>query len=75
MYSFCQSALDSILLLQAIVLLDSVQQKRKVSAGLRMSAVALFSILGAPLLANEELAALHVKHIQHDTISGESNSY
>ena len=54
---------------QAVAVLGAVQQQRKVSAGLRLAAAALFNVLGAPLLAHENLSELSIKHIQFDTIS------
>ena len=56
--------------MQAVILLEEVQQSRRVSSGLRLAAAGLYSILGAPLLVHKELAHLEIKHIQHDTLSG-----
>lgn len=56
---------------QAVLLLEAAQQRRKVSAGLRIAAAGLYSVLGAPSLASQHLAALEIKHIQHDTLSGQ----
>ena len=55
---------------QALLVLEAVQRKRQVSAGMRLTATALYSVLGAPNLALQQLAALDVKHIQHETLSG-----
>lgn len=56
--------------MQALCLLEACQCERKVSAGLRLSAAALYSLLGAPTLASAQLAALEIKHVQHDSVSG-----
>ena len=57
--------------LQAVILLGEVQQSRRVSSGLRLAGASLYSILGAPLQVHKELSFLEIKHIQHDTLSGE----
>jgi hypothetical protein len=56
--------------MQALVLLEHIQRKRKKTSGLRLAAAALNSILDVPLEASKQLAELDIKHIQHDTLSG-----
>ena len=55
---------------QALLVLEAAQQRRRVSAPLRLAATGLYSLLGAPAAAAESFGALDVKHIQHDTLSG-----
>ena len=55
---------------QALLVLEAAQQRRKVSAPLRLAATGLYSLLGAPTAAAESFGALDIKHIQHDTLSG-----
>ena len=57
-------------MLQALLLLEAAQVRRKVSAGMRLAAAGLYSLLGAPLLAQGHLKFLELKHIQHDSLSG-----
>lgn len=42
------------LLCQALLILEAAQQRRKVSALLRLAAAALYSLLGAPSLGEHE---------------------
>ena len=58
------------MLLQALLALEAAQQARKVSAPLRLAAVGLCALLGAPEAAAAHFSALDIKHIQHDTLSG-----
>ena len=51
-------------------MLEAGQVARTVSAPIRLAAAALYSLLGAPEAAAAQCAALHLKHIQLDTISG-----
>jgi hypothetical protein len=44
-------------MLQAVLVLEAAQQRRKVSAPLRLAATALYSLLGAPKLGRSELPA------------------
>lgn len=44
--------------------------RRRVSAPLRLAAAALYSVVGAPKLAAQSLAALDIKYILHDTLTG-----
>ena len=61
---------------QALLVVEAGQQKRHVSAPLRLAACFLSSLLAAPATASAQFDALDVKHILHDTISGEhSNLY
>ena len=53
-----------------VLVLEAAQQRRKVSAPLRLAATGLYSLLGAPTAAAESFGALDIKHIQHDTLSG-----
>ncbi|KAK9840809.1 hypothetical protein WJX81_006295 [Elliptochloris bilobata] len=57
-------------LLQALALLEAGQMARAVSAPLRLAAAALYGLLGAPEAAAAQLAALNVKNIQIDTVTG-----
>lgn len=51
-------------------MLEAGQVARTVSAPMRLAAAALYGLLGAPEAAAAQCAALHIKHIQLDTISG-----
>ena len=51
-------------------MLEAAQVARRVSAPLRLAAMGLYGLLGAPTLAVESFTALDIKHIQHDTLSG-----
>ena len=51
-------------------MLEAAQVARRVSAPLRLAAMGLYGLLGAPTLAVESFSALDIKHIQHDTLSG-----
>ncbi|KAK9902038.1 hypothetical protein WJX75_002093 [Coccomyxa subellipsoidea] len=57
-------------LLRAVLVLEAAQVARRVSAPLRLAAMGLYGLLGAPTLAVESFTALDIKHIQHDTLSG-----
>ncbi|KAK9835553.1 hypothetical protein WJX74_002846 [Apatococcus lobatus] len=57
-------------LIQALLIVEAGQQKRHVSAPLRLAACFLSSLLAAPALATAQAGALDIKHIMHDTISG-----
>ncbi|KAL4447959.1 hypothetical protein ABPG75_005178 [Micractinium tetrahymenae] len=56
-------------MLQALLVLEAAQQRRKVSAPLRLAATALYSLLGAPGLVAAQLAALDIKSILHDSMT------
>lgn len=56
--------------MQAVLVLEAAQVARRVSAPLRLAAMGLYGLLGAPTLAVENFTALDIKHIQHDTLSG-----
>ena len=56
---------------QAVLVLEAAQVARRVSAPLRLAAMGLYGLLGAPNLAVENYTALDIKHIQHDTLSGQ----
>ena len=56
---------------QALLVLQAAQQSRTHSAPVRLAALALRGLLGAPPSAMECFDALAIKHIQHDTLSGE----
>lgn len=58
------------MLAQALAVLEAAQVARTVSAPLRLASAALYGLLGAPEAAAASLAALNVKNIQVDTISG-----
>lgn len=51
-------------------MLEAAQVVRKVSAPLRLAAMGLYGLLGAPGMAVNNFNALDIKHIQHDTLSG-----
>ena len=55
---------------QAVLVLEAAQVARRVSAPLRLAAMGLYGLLGAPTMALESFTALDIKHIQHDTLSG-----
>ncbi|EFN56700.1 hypothetical protein CHLNCDRAFT_144070 [Chlorella variabilis] len=57
-------------MVQAVLVLEAAQQRRKVSAPLRLAATALYSLLGAPKLAAAQFAALDIKSILHDSMTG-----
>jgi len=62
------------MLAQALAVLEAGQEARTVSAPLRLAASALYGLLGAPHAAAASLAALHVKNIQVDTVTGRGPS-
>lgn len=61
---------ERVVAVQAALVLESALLSRKYSAPLRLAATGLYGLLGAPLAAANSFAALDVKHIQHDTLSG-----
>lgn len=56
--------------LQALLALEASQVRRKRAAGLRIAAAVLYSLFGAVSLVSQQIGALEIKHIQHDSISG-----
>lgn len=52
-------------------MLEAGCQRRTVSAPMRLRAAALYGLLGAPGPAASTFRELAVKHIQHDTVTGE----
>ena len=58
--------------MQALLVVEAAQVAHTVSPPLRWAASGLYGVLGAPLAAAACVAPLNLKHIQHDTISGES---
>ncbi|KAK9867602.1 hypothetical protein WJX84_007687 [Apatococcus fuscideae] len=57
-------------LLQALLVVEAGQQKRHVSAPLRLTACFLSSLLVAPTIASNQAGPLEIKHIMHDSVSG-----
>ena len=51
-------------------MVEAGQQKRQVSAPLRLAACFISSLLAAPAIASAQFDALDIKHIMHDTVSG-----
>jgi N-terminal acetyltransferase B complex non-catalytic subunit len=56
--------------LQALLVLEAAQVRRRVSAPLRLAACALYGLAGAPKEAATNLSALDIKFILHDTLTG-----
>ena len=52
-------------------MLEAAQRSRTHSAPMRLAALTLRGLLGAAPSAMECFDALAIKHIQHDTLSGE----
>ncbi len=61
---------NKVSILQALLVIEAGQQRRRVSAPLRLAACFLSSLLAAPLTAAAQFDALDIKHIMHDTVSG-----
>eukprot|EP00887_Chlorella_sp_A99_P001333 scaffold14.g1333.t1 len=57
-------------MVQAVLVLEAAQVRRKVSAPFRLACTALYSLLGAPQAAARHFAGLDVKHILHDSMTG-----
>ena len=55
---------------QALLVIGAAQVRRRVSAPLRLAACALYGLAGAPKEAAASLAALDIKFILHDTLTG-----
>lgn len=51
-------------------MVEAGQQKRHVSAPLRLTACFLSSLLVAPTIASNQAGPLEIKHIMHDSVSG-----
>ena len=58
-------------LTQAVLVVEAAQRTRPRSAPIRLAAMSLRGLLGAAPSAMESFDALDIKHIQHDTLSGE----
>lgn len=57
--------------LQAVLVLEAGCVRRTVAAPLRVRAAVLYGLLGATGPAEISYAALAIKHIQHDTVTGD----
>ena len=60
----------SMALQLGLVFIQMAQQARHVSAPLRLAASAIYGLLGADELAVEEFAALDIKGVLHDSLTG-----
>ena len=58
------------LLLLSLVSIEAAQVERTVSAPLRLAASALYGLLGAESLATKQFAALDIKGVLHDSLTG-----
>jgi tetratricopeptide (TPR) repeat protein len=58
------------MLLLALVSIEAAQVKRTVSAPLRLAASALYGLIGAESLATKQFAALDIKGVLHDSLTG-----
>lgn len=57
-------------LVQALLVLEAAQVRRRVSAPFRLACTALYGLLSAPQLAVQHFSALDIKHILHDSMTG-----
>lgn len=58
-----------LMILFALLIVEAQQLKRTASASLRLSAAGLYSLLGCADAARQQLEALGVKQIMHDTLT------
>lgn len=61
---------DCFVIMQALLVCEALQKRSAVFAASRFACCALYGLLGAAGPAAANFAALAIKHIQHDTISG-----
>ena len=70
MESFEKGSSIELALQLGLVFIQAAQQARHVSAPLRLAASAIYGLLGADELASAEFAALDIKGVLHDSLTG-----
>ena len=61
---------ECYMIMQALLVCEALQKRSAVFAASRFACCTLYGLLGAAGPAATNFAALAIKHIQHDTISG-----
>ena len=62
-----------VAIMQALLVCEASQKRSTVFAASRFACTALYGLLGAAAPAAANFAALAIKHIQHDTITGKAS--
>ena len=61
--------------MQALLVCEAAQKRSSVYAATRFACCALYGLLGAAGPAAANFDALAIKHIQHDSITGDTQTY
>ena len=69
---FIESLLQAAFAMQALLVCEAAQKSSSVYAATRFACCALYGMLGAAGPAATNFDALAIKHIQHDSITGDT---
>lgn len=69
-----ESLVQAAFVMQALLVCEAAQKRSSVYAATRFACCALYGLLGAAGPAATNFDALAIKHIQHDSITGDTQS-